>query len=281
MLKIITWDVQHGNAIFIDTPNKNFVVDLGTGTYANNKEFSPLKHLNKKYGIEQIDNVIISHQHRDHLDDIFNFDSVSPKVLTHPNHLTDSDIKEDNRNCDEEVIDKYLEIRRRYTGSVAEDPKNPSNNGGVDIKFFLTKDCSKSNLNNHSLVLVIQYNSYKFLIPGDNESPSWNNLLDNDDFISAISGTNILFAPHHGRQNGYHSDLFSYISPQLTIISDGRFNDTSATSRYSSHSSGKRVERRTASSETRYCVTTRNDGVVYNEVGLDVNSKRYLKTVID
>ena len=46
MLKVIMWDVQQGNAIYMKTPNgRNIMFDIGTGSYENGREFSPLRHL--------------------------------------------------------------------------------------------------------------------------------------------------------------------------------------------------------------------------------------------
>jgi len=41
------WDVQHGHATYVNSPNdRHIVIDLGTGSYQDfNEEFSPLIHL--------------------------------------------------------------------------------------------------------------------------------------------------------------------------------------------------------------------------------------------
>jgi len=90
-LKIIVWDVQHGNAIYVNTPgNKDFVIDLGTGSCGNNDwEFSPLLHLKKHWNVPYLDGVIITHPHSDHIDDILNFDKLNPRVIRRPKHLTE------------------------------------------------------------------------------------------------------------------------------------------------------------------------------------------------
>ncbi|GAJ01936.1 unnamed protein product, partial [marine sediment metagenome] len=141
MLKFVFWDVQHGSAIYIKTPNgKNIVIDLGMGSYSDSDfEFSPLLHLKNNYNIDQLHGIIITHPHRDHLDDIFHFHELSPQVLLIPRHLSESDIKDGNREQDAEVINKYLEINTKYTSEVntEEDPFNSQNNGGVEFKFFL------------------------------------------------------------------------------------------------------------------------------------------------
>ena len=85
-LKIVLWDVQHGSAAFVETPNgTTFAIDLGTGSYdGSDGEFSPLLRLKCKYGIERLDGLVITHPHRDHLDDIFNLDELPPRVLVCP-----------------------------------------------------------------------------------------------------------------------------------------------------------------------------------------------------
>ena len=134
----------------------------------------------------------------------------------------------------------FLIPSEKYSQSVnpSEDPTNPENLGGVAMKIFIPKNCSKDNLNNHSIVTIISYAGSKILIPGDNEPPSWEELLENKEFIEAIKWTDILVAPHHGRESGYYKELFNYIQPNLIIISDSPGTDTSANSRYSNHANG-------------------------------------------
>jgi len=283
-LKIVVWDVQHGHAIYFQTPGgQDFVIDLGTGSYGDSDyEFSPLLHLKGKYDVVQLDGVIITHPHRDHLDDIFNFDELSSRVLYRPKHLSEDDIREGNRREDAEIIDKYLEINRRYSSPVDSDtdPFLANNNGGAQIDTFIPRSCATSNLNNHSIVTVISCAGSKIIIPGDNEPPSWNELLEHQSFVSAIEGTDILLAPHHGRESGFSSELFKHISPYLTIISDGP-SDTSASDKYSNNSSGWAVHKRSGGTEKRKCVTTRKDGVIEVDFGKGADGKPYMKVTVD
>jgi len=119
------------------------------------------------------------------------------------------------------------------------------------------------------------------IIPGDNEPPSWNELLERKDFLDAIKGTDILVAPHHGRYSGYSSELFKHINPRLTIISDGRFCDKSATDRYAKRTRGWTVHKRSGGKEERKCVTTRSNGVIDIEFGKSSDGSRYIQVTID
>ena len=193
-LRFIMWNVQHGSAAYIRTPNgKHIAIDLGAG-----EEFSPLSAL-PQLGVIQLDQVTITHPHMDHIDDILNFDKLAPKVLLAPKHLTEDDIRGGNPKLSgepEAKIQKYLEVTRRYSGTLApeDDIHSPVNNGGVSIQVFLPTQCSKGNLNNHSVVTVIEYSGVKILVPGDNESASWEELLGRKDFVSAIKNTHVFVA---------------------------------------------------------------------------------------
>jgi competence protein ComEC len=284
-LEIVFWDVQHGDAVYIKTPNNTHIVrDLGTGSYgSNDSQFSPLVYL-KSRGIAQLDYVIISHPHKDHIDDIMNFDIVDPRVLTRPKSIPKDVILEGVREEDRHLFEKYLEIDQRYNRPVSseENPSLPQNNGGVTILNFFPELLSTSNINNYSVVTVLSYANLKVILAGDNEPPSWEKLLEKDDFVEAIEDADIFFAPHHGRESGYYSELFEYFKPKLTIVSDGRFCDTSATDRYSQVSSGWTVHHRDGSREKRYCLTTRSDGVIVVELGYTLDRKsNFIKVTID
>ncbi len=284
-LEIAFWDVQHGCATYIKTPNGTHIVqDLGTGSYGtNNKEFSPLLHLKNKRGVKRLDWVLITHPHKDHIDDIMNFDRLDPRVLLRPKHLTKDDVMKNVREEDKPLFEKYFEISQRYSSSVSPEtnPKSPGNNGGVEIECFTPTSCSTSNVNNHSIVTVLSYANSKVVLAGDNEPPSWEELLGRGDFKKAIKNADILLAPHHGRESGFYSELFEHFKPRLTIISDGRFCDTSATDRYSEISTGWTVHKRSGGKEKRYCVTTRNDGVIVVKFGYNSDKKPFIEVTID
>ncbi len=281
-LRVICWNVEHGNAAYVQTPTfKHIALDLGS-----EPDFSPLSFLKSQFRIDRLDEVIISHPHTDHLTDISCFDELSPSVLKRPKHLTENEIRAANRREDASIVDKYIEINNRYNVSPISREKNPElpeNNGGVIFHTFMDTSSSTANINNHGIVTILEYLRCKIIFPGDIESPTWASLLQRRDFVMAISEADILIASHHGREAGFHSDLFKDFKPKLTIISDGRFRDTSATARYSGVSTGWTIHHRDQSlnSEERKCITTRNDGHIDIEISKNDNSKTYISVTVD
>jgi competence protein ComEC len=277
-LFLIVWDVQHGSAAYMKTPNgKHIAFDLGTGSIKDsNKTFSPLLRLKNRWKVPRLDQVILSHQHRDHIDDIFNFDELSPRVFRRPKHLTEAEIRGDSRNTkgEQSKIDKYFEISDQYNTpvSASEKPTEPENNGGVDFKVFQPTKCKRDNINNHSLVTVVTYLGWRMIIPGDNEKESWEELLAMPGFKNAIAGTDVLLAPHHGRENGFSEELFKVIEPSLVIISDGPVGTTCARDKYFNKTKTQPCKVWVTSKgqiEDRWVLTTRNDKSIRLRVGYD------------
>lgn len=281
--EVVFWDVQHGHMTYIKTPNnRHIVVDLGTGDYSKGKEaFSPLLHLRDKYGVRQLDYVIITHPHLDHIDDILNFDSLNPKVLNRPKHLSNDEVMQGVRDKDRPKFRKYCEISDRYNMTIASasinNTTNPDNWGGVKINSFAPRYCNHDNFNNHSIITTIEYAGTKIVIPGDNEKCSFDELMEKEDFIFAIANADVLLAPHHGRESGFNAEFLKTVNPRLSIVSDGRFCDTSANSRYTSGSRGWKVHRTSAgTSSVRKCLTTASDGEVVVHFGYKDDRREFL-----
>lgn len=282
--KLIVWDVEHGSAAYIQSPNgKHIVIDAGSGSFKNGRTFSPLYHLYNRYGVQSIDYAIITHPHKDHIDDIRNLIALSPSVLWRPKHLTREDIipthvSEDDR----QLFEEYIAFCNEYNETVTEQnsPLNPENYGGLLIKCFSTKSCSKSNLNNQSPVFIFEYASIKIVVTGDNESANYRALFDeNPSFRGSISNADVLIAAHHGRESGYDNDFVSTVNPRLTIISDSSKKDTSASSYYSQKSRGLTVHTKNGDVE-RKTLSTYKDGCINVEFGKGILNSNYLSVKI-
>lgn len=285
-VRIVFWDVQHGHAAYIRSPNdRHIVIDLGTGSYHGTTTFSPLHHLREVYGIQQLDYVIITHPHLDHIDDIDQFGNLSPKVLLRPKHLDRKPILERARDAERGKLEKYFDISDRYSRELAanspDHPDNPENYGQMKIYRYGPTTASESNINNHSIVTIFEFAGVKALIPGDNEPPSWNELMENEDFLMRSNDVDVLLAPHHGRNSGYDARVVKHLNPRIVVVSDGRHQDTSAWDRYSSMARGWEVSSRKGSARQRRCLTTTGDGVIDVGFGYTGEGRSFLQVVAD
>lgn len=283
--EMIFWDVQHGHAVYLRSPNyRHVVVDLGTGsTGSYGGTFSPLTYLRSTLGVGQLDRVVVTHPHRDHIDDIFNFESLLPKTFLRPTHLTAAEVLADvpPERADKHL--KYLDLSARYNQPLqpADDPSRLDTYGGLTLEDFRPNLCPRTNLNNHSIVVVVTFMGIKVVLPGDNEPCSLNELLALPAFRTAVDSCDVLLAPHHGRESGYLDAFVRLANPRLTIISDGPNPATSAAAKYAAASRGWTVVSRRGGSEKRYCLTTRRDGVIAASFGLRADGSPFLDVTID
>jgi len=274
-LTVKIWDVQHGSAAFMKTPNGTTIAqDLGDGSFQTGSKkfnpFSPFNYLKNEYGIDRLDWAIITHPHRDHIDDILNFDILDPRELSRPKNFDEEAIITAAEEEDKEKFVKYFKIDKKYSKTVSddEDPRLPENNGGADIQLFFPQIDDFSDRNNRSIVTIVTYAGNKVILPGDNEEKSWRALLADDKFKKAIKGTGIFVAAHHGRESGFCREIFDYFKPKLTIISDGRRKETDAADKYRAVTAGFKVYH-SASREYEYrqVLSTRNDKRIDIELG--------------
>lgn len=278
MLTVMIWDVDHGSAAYIKTPNgKHIAIDLGVGDMSSGREFSPLRHLKTNYGVNNLDKLVVTHPHRDHLDDVGNVSLVSPNLLRADWHIPDEYVNKGNKPNDKDILGKYKTLLDLYRPS----PTNGSPasvDWGCELQHF-HPSYDGPNLNNYSIVTVISYAGLKIVIPGDNEEASWKSLLLQTEFVKAIRGTDVFVASHHGRASGFYGTLFDYFKPKLVIVSDTNHGETSVTGNYTHHATGWKVDqgrKGTVDQDPRYTLTTRNDGNILIECGWNTTGGNYL-----
>lgn len=277
--EIYVWDVEHGDAMLIKSPEANIVVDLGQ----HHNGFSPTNQI-RKHGVEQVDLLVVSHPDLDHIQDITTFfDHFKPRYFMHPfgdlpyvEHRV-HDLYPDDEGY-QETAGRYLEERKRFRQS--ED--SPIQFGNLLVHEFsltpdelglkqpddLPQDRSPS-LNNLSVLNVFEYGDFKLTTMGDLETDGIELLLEKNSVVDALKGTDVLLAPHHGRRSSYSRKLLDLTKPNIVGVSDSGGTANSATSRYGTNASGQVVERRNGGEQTRYSITTRKDGPLYFGADLD------------
>ena len=261
-LEIVIWNVSHGLAVTIVTPNRKLVAcDAGRSEW-----FSPLTYL-ERLGWTQLDYFFLSHPHADHLRDIDALVRLRPKAIWRPKP-PERQIREAATSALEEgIVDRYEEaFDRTYVHPTAESPLDPSWSGGCEFAVFVPP--AHENLNNMSLVLFIGFGGWMICLPGDLEKDGWLALLEDPMYRTHLQHTTVLVAPHHGREAGVCREAFRYLSPELCVISDGPYSTTSSAV-YSALASGAWVHKAGVGS-WRQSLSTRKDGHI--RLGVDRHS---------
>ena len=262
-LHMTVFDIQSANCIWMSTPNnKNFIFDLGVGTTELGYEFNPLTYIYRQ-GVRSIDALVLTHPHSDHVEGIDKLSLFTVGALYCARNITRDEILDGNTHGSANWVDLYLGYERGYRSPLYwnTSPFNPKNNGGVKVQTFSQSTTAISNLNNRSIVSVIEYLGFKILLPGDAEPTAFRVLMQDGAFCEAVSGVNVLIVPHHGRESGYCAELFDYFTPQVCVVSDGEIQETDATSKYSAKATGVTVINQDSGQieHSRKCLTTRND----------------------
>jgi competence protein ComEC len=280
-VQVYIWNVEHGDAILVKGPDENAVIDLGK----HSNGFSPTEQM-KSHGVENIGFLMISHPDEDHIKDITTFfDEFSPNTLSRPKAATSYiEHRAENVYPDKDeyqkIANKYLDIDDHYSGEVGVSPTSSDRNQGLTFKSYklsptniglspageLSND-DGGNINSLSFLTVMKYGAFKLTTMGDLESDAIEQLLEKTHIQDRIKGTDVLIAPHHGRNSSYTADLFDVISPDIVAISDAGGTENSAADKYSDQATGKSVERRNGDNKRKNRITTYSDGVLY--LGVD------------
>jgi beta-lactamase superfamily II metal-dependent hydrolase len=266
--EITVWDVLHGNCITVHTPDRQWIViDLGLGSHKRNSLlFSPLQHLMQTKKLKKIDLAILTHPHKEHIEDIFTLAKLKPSHFWRPDNIPPEKIIPPGvLPEDKPIYEKYIEMDNRYPAQKQSCIENTLINsvqyGALSVKTFCPGCCAHDTLDNRSLVTLLTMDGVTVVVAGDNEHSSYRELMKLDCFTALVEKQFILVAAHHGRNQGWDDAFINLAKPALSIISDYPKQGTSALLSYSHNSRSYTVGSLNGmASETRKTLTTYNDG---------------------
>ena len=205
-------DIGQGDAILIREGGTVTLVDTGD-VPARDKLVSLLKAQN----IKEIDNVIITHPHADHLGGMAAIlEDFSVKHIYDSGQTTTSAVYRNylaavkKKNIPFTVVTPGDEISLGEGRLIVLAPKTPHISG------------TDSDLNNNSVVLQLQYKNFTMLLAGDAEQQEEAQLLNT--YGSKLKST-ILKSGHHGSNTASGIEFLKAVSPEAAIISVGAHND--------------------------------------------------------
>jgi hypothetical protein len=183
-------------------------------------------------------------------------------------HMPDNLSMQELRDLKEQstaALDALDDMRRTYT-STAQNYTPPLEHKVFSLTQAELRQAQIPVQTNHlSQIVFFKYRGVTLCIPGDLEDRSWAVMLTKLEVKNWLQETNIFIASHHGRENGYHPDIFKYCRPSCVIFSDKSVihdtqKDMAAT--YSKHviQDGVEFSSATGGILNRKVLTTRNDG---------------------
>jgi competence protein ComEC len=92
--------------------------------------------------------------------------------------------------------------------------------GSVSIQVLPLPERASSNLNNHSIGLVIEHGAFRAFLSGDSERPELLHFLQ----AGAVPDVTVLKAPHHGSDDAVSERFLDVARPEVVVISVGHGN---------------------------------------------------------
>lgn len=201
-------DVGQGECAVIYSQGKTAVID--TGTAETGEELS-LKL--KKWNIEVIDVLIISHLHVDHTGAVpvlsQNFDV---KNLILPELVTDSEGMGD--------VLCAINAVENNDGNIYNALQGMNFKLGEFEVTILASYGSFDEVNNHSLFVMAEIEEKRFFFSGDAEKKAEDKLLEENLNLDC----QVIKAGHHGSSTSNSDDLLKALSPDYAVVSCGEGN---------------------------------------------------------
>ena len=255
-MRLTIHDVGHGSCISLIHENGNVMLwDCGHIDGNRPSDFLPA------LGIDTINRFFVTNYDEDHISDLptlrkkLNIDLLRRNKSISKGQLRALKLQGGPISP---AMESMLSMIDNYTdGPPSTLPPFP----GVSFKTYFNKYLTDfDDTNNISLVSFINCNGKHFVIPGDLEKLGWEQLLKDESFRESLKKVDVFIASHHGRENGYCSEIFDHCSPEVIIFSDSSIKHATQemASKYASHASRVRLN-----GDTRYVLSTRNDGDIY------------------
>lgn len=260
-MQLEVFDVEHGACALLTTDNgRRIMIDCGHNASTG---WCPGSFLRYERGVKELDLLMVTNYDEDHVSGLPDLlEHVRVRQLMRNQTVDAADLKylksEDGMG---KGIDALADMIRRYTDTVSAAAGNTIDFPGVEYQTFRNRYPQDfDDENNLSMVVQLKVNGVSFLFPGDLETAGWQKLLgSNQNFRRAVTQTDVLFAAHHGRENGICDEIFTQhgCTPWLVVISDkAKKHQTQETVPYY----GSKVIGRDFRGRSRDVLTTRNDG---------------------
>jgi len=210
-LKIHFLDVGEGDSILIEAPNgEKALIDAGnliTGSKV-------VKYLNKK-NIYDLDHLIFTHPHLDHIGGAF---FILQMIEVKNIYDNGEDLLALTKGSD--IYRWYGDLVRKSNKYSVLEAGDSLLLGEVKLKvLWPPKPLIFSDFNTNSLVIVVEYKTFRCLLTGDLTIPGEKELLKDKNLEA-----DILKIGHHGFADANSEEFLKAVSPKISVISVNKDN---------------------------------------------------------
>ncbi len=217
-LEVTFLDVGQGDAIYIRTPyNQHILIDGGGDSVywqlrGRNVGLYTIVPFLKFKGVKQLDLVILSHPHEDHLHGLLAVLREFPVNLI----IDSGQIHTTNTYLEYMKIIEQKEIPYK----IAEAGDYLILKGGICLWIWHPDELvsgTSSDINNNSLVINLSYQGKDLLFTGDVDIEGQLDICSGD----YIKRVDLLKVPHHGSKAALLPEFYQILSPKYAVISVG------------------------------------------------------------
>lgn len=202
-------NVGQGDSILLQSNGKNLLID--TGSKSSKKD---LFHYLEKTGIKNLDYIVATHPHEDHIGNmgyIINKYGIVENLYAPKKVSTSASYKA--------MISALTHADKKIT--VAKPGISFHLGDDVLCKIIAPNNSNYDNINNYSVVLKVTFGKTSFLFTGDAENISEKEILEKNHDINV----DVLKVGHHGSKTSTSDNFLKAVSPKIAIISCGDGNE--------------------------------------------------------
>ncbi len=209
VLKVHFLDVGQADSILVQLPfGKTMLIDAG-----NNDDGDNVVSYIRSQGINKIDILVGTHPHEDH---IGGMDTVIKKMDVGKIYMPK--VTHSTKTFEDVLLaikSKGLKVSNAQGGIKID--TGPS----VEAEILAPNGTGYVSLNNYSVVIKITYGNTSFLLTGDAEKESENEMLDKGYNLKST----VLKVGHHGSTTSTSAEFLKAVDPAFAVISAGKGND--------------------------------------------------------
>ena len=205
-LTIHMLDVGQGQAVLFEAATGE------TALYDGGPRSGRLAEQLQQMGVEQIDLVVASHPHEDHIGGL-------PDVITHyaPRFLIDN-----TRAHPTQTYERYLDAIEVAGTQLLDPTARTIDLGTTPFRVVPPPLDGDFGTNDTSVGLLVQRDGFRMSLFGDAERHQWDWLLEHHS--EALGPVHVHVASHHGSRNGDTPEGMARLQPETILVGAGRDN---------------------------------------------------------